>query len=221
MIVTIDGPSGTGKSTVAKKLADRLGWVYFDTGALYRALSWQILRRQVPLTSSKAIEALLQTFLFSVEKRNHREVYFVSGHDVTQAIRSPEVTAVVSQISAMKCVRSAMLPLQRNIAKRGSTVFEGRDLGTVVFPRAEVKFFLTASLEVRAKRRLEDLRRHFPSKQFDYETVLRTIDMRDTHDCKRELAPLKCAADAIVVDTSSLPIDGVVSILETQIKNIL
>ncbi len=220
MIVTIDGPSGTGKSTIAKKLADRLGWVYFDTGALYRALSWQILSKEAPLTP-QALKPILQAFLFSVEKKEHREVYLVNGQDVTREIRTPKVTDIVSKISAMECVRTALLPLQRDIAKKGQIVFEGRDLGTVVFPRADFKFFLTASLEVRAKRRLKDLQTLFPAGKFDYKTVLHTIEKRDSKDSKRELAPLTCAFDAIVLDTSELSIDDVVSILEIQIKKSL
>jgi len=220
MIVTIDGPSGTGKSTVAKRLADRLGYTYFDTGALYRAIAWKILHDKISVTDVAKIEKMLQTFSFHVETQNNQKVYCVDDHDVTKEIRSQEVTAIVSEISAMKCVRDAMRPIQKIFSQEGPTVFEGRDLGTVIFPHAEVKFFLTAAPEVRAKRRLRDLQHKFPDRAdlFTLEDVLQKIRDRDTYDSSRELAPLKQAEDAILVDTSDLSIDEVVTTLEKYIK---
>lgn len=216
MIITIDGPSGTGKSTVAKHLADALGYLYFDTGALYRAIAWKILREGIPLSDHKKIEDMLKAFSFETREKR----YFVDGEEVTKAIRSTEVTAIVSEVSAMKSVRDAMRPLQEAVAHKGPTVFEGRDLGTVVFPQADIKFFLTARSDVRARRRLKDLQEKFPDRaeMFSYEQILKDIEERDTYDSSRDLAPLKQADDAILVDTSDLSIEDVVSILKKHIK---
>ena len=220
MIVTIDGPSGTGKSTVAKKLAEKLGYTYFDTGALYRAISWKILADDIPLADLDAIEQMLRTFSFHLGTHLGQKIYKVDTHDVTKAIRSQEVTAIVSEVSAMKCVRDAMRPLQELFSHEGPTVFEGRDLGTVVFPHADVKFFLTAQPAVRAKRRLKDLQQKFPERasEFIYEDILQKIEDRDAYDSSRKLAPLKQADDAILVDTSQMTIDEVVATLENYVK---
>lgn len=219
MIITIDGPSGTGKSTVAKELAARLGWTYFDTGALYRSIAWKVLQSRISSpASSKEVEALLERFDFAIETRGGQKCYFVDGEDVTTAIRTLEVTSIVSEVSAMKCVRDSMLPLQRKFSEKGSTVFEGRDLGTIVFPDAHLKFFLTASCKVRAARRLEELKRRFPGKNFEFMDIFQNIQKRDKFDSERKLAPLKCAEDAITLDTSDLLIEEVVSLLENYVK---
>lgn len=220
MIVTIDGPSGTGKSTVAEKLAEKLGYTYFDTGALYRAIAWKILKDDIALTDLDTIEKMLKTFSFHVETHDGQKIYKVDADDVTKAIRSQEVTDIVSEVSAMKCVRDAMRPLQELFSQEGPTVFEGRDLGTVVFPHADVKFFLTAQPAVRAKRRLKDLQQKFPDREseFSYEDILQKIKDRDAYDSSRELAPLKQADDAILVDTSQMTIDEVVATLENYVK---
>jgi len=220
MIITIDGPSGTGKSTVAKNLAKALGFAYFDTGALYRAISWKILHEKISLTDETAIAEMLKIFSFRVETEQNQKIYYVDSSDVTKAIRSEEVTAAVSKISAIKSVRDAMRPLQESFSREGSSVFEGRDLGTIIFPHADVKFFLTARAEVRAKRRLKDLQQKFPGRAhaFSYEDILQNIRDRDEYDSTRLLAPLKQAEDAILVDTSELSIEKVVSILEKYVK---
>ena len=218
MIITIDGPSGTGKSTVAKELAARLGWVYFDTGALYRSVAWKILQSQISPASSKEVEALLERFDFAIKTRGGQKCYFVDGEDVTTAIRTLEVSSIVSEVSAMKCVRDGMLPLQRKFSEKGSTIFEGRDLGTIVFPDAHLKFFLTASCKVRAERRLEELKRRFPGKKFEFTDILQNIQKRDAFDSERKLAPLRCPEDAITLDTSDLLIEEVVSLLENYVK---
>lgn len=220
MIVTIDGPSGTGKSTVAEKLAEKLGYTYFDTGALYRAIAWKILKDDIALTDLDGIEKMLRSFSFHVETHEGQKTYKVDADDVTKAIRSQEVTGIVSEVSAMKCVRDAMRPLQELFSQEGPTVFEGRDLGTVVFPDADVKFFLTAQPAVRAKRRLKDLQQKFPDRasEFSYEDILQKIKDRDAYDSSRELAPLKQADDAILVETSQMTIDEVVVTLENYVK---
>ncbi|MCB1109830.1 MAG: (d)CMP kinase [Chlamydiia bacterium] len=210
MIITIDGPSGTGKSTVARGLAEVLGMTYFDTGALYRAISWQILEKKISCDQKEALSSLLESFTYRIRMVEGEKHYFVGKTDVTQAIRSPEVTAIVSEVSALKEVREALKPLQVNFSKEMDVVFEGRDLGTVVFPQAEIKFFLTARPEVRAERRFKELQRKFPDQTFSFDETLQEIQKRDQFDSSREIAPLKRAEDAILIDTSDLTVEEVI-----------
>lgn len=205
-VVTIDGPAGTGKSTVAKGLAEALGFSYFDTGALYRAITWKVLQERISLDDHKKLGALLKAFSFHI-KEGH---YYVGTTDVTKAIRSKEVTAHVSAVSALSQVREALKPIQVSVSEETDAVFEGRDLGTVVFPHADLKFFLTARAEVRAQRRLKDLQEKFPEQSFSFEKILQEIQERDTYDSNRTLAPLKQADDAVLVDTSGLSIVEVI-----------
>ena len=209
MIITIDGPAGTGKSTTAQKLADAIGFTYFDTGALYRAISWQILETGTSYENDEALSKLLKSFSFRIRLIEGNKRYFVGNEDVTKVIRSKEVTAIVSEVAALKKVRDALKPLQVNFSKEIDVVFEGRDLGTVVFPHAHLKFFLTARPEIRAKRRYRELVQKFPNQTFSYETILKEIQERDSYDSTREHAPLKQAEDAILVDTSDLTIEEV------------
>ncbi|QVL57924.1 MAG: (d)CMP kinase [Simkaniaceae bacterium] len=209
MIITIDGPAGTGKSTTARRLADEIGFTYFDTGALYRAISWQILEAGISYQDEEALSKLLKTFTFRIQLNNGDIRYLVGNEDVTEVIRSKEVTAIVSEVAALKKVRDALKPLQDNVSKEIDVVFEGRDLGTVVFPHAQLKFFLTARPETRAKRRYHELVQRFPNQTFSYETILKEIEERDAYDSEREHAPLKQAKDAILIDTSELTIEEV------------
>ena len=214
MIITLDGPAGTGKSTVAKRLAKVIGFTYFDTGALYRAISWKILQDQVEYQDKDALGELLRSFSFKIELIEGEKHYFVGKEDVTKAIRTKEVTAIVSEVSALQEVREALKPLQVDFAREIDVVFEGRDLGTVVFTEAELKFYLTARPDIRAKRRLKDLEERFPDQSFHYGTILSEIEQRDQLDSSRTLAPLKQADDAVLVDTSDLSIDQVVERLQ-------
>ncbi|MCY3974793.1 MAG: (d)CMP kinase [Simkaniaceae bacterium] len=222
MIITIDGPSGTGKSVTAKRLALRLGCDYFDTGALYRAVAWKILKSRVSPGDTARVEEVVRSFSFSTRTLGPdglERAYYVDDQDVTEEIRSMEVTAVISKVAAMACVREALIPLQRNVADEGSVIFEGRDLGTVIFPHADVKFFLTADVETRAGRRLVDLSERFPERtDLSYEAVLKSITERDRSDSTRSLAPLTQPADAIVVDTTSSDVEEVVDILEKYVR---
>src|SRR3990167_8224010 len=154
MIVTIDGPSGTGKSTVARLLAKKMHFSFYDTGALYRSVAWWILQNRIALDK---IQEQLPSFCFRIEEGSEGKKYFVHEEEVTSLIRSPEITALASKIAALKEVREALLPLQRLYAKEHDSVFEGRDLGTVVFPLADIKVFLTAKSLVRAKRRYQEM----------------------------------------------------------------
>lgn len=218
MIITIDGPSGTGKSTVARGLADALEITYFDTGALYRAISWQILKEGISYHEKEELLALLKAFSYRIQTVNGEKHYFVGNTDVTIAIRGPEVTAIVSEVSALKEVREALKPLQINFSKEMDVVFEGRDLGTVVFPHADVKFFLVARPEVRAERRYKELQKKFPNQTFSQEKTLQEIESRDNSDSSRKIAPLKQADDAVLVDTSDLTIKEVVQKLKEIIQ---
>lgn len=214
MIITIDGPAGTGKSTTARSLADAIGFTYFDTGALYRGISWQILETGISYQDDEALSKLLKTFSFRIRLINGNKRYFVGNMDVTEAIRSKSVTAIVSEVAALKKVRDVLKPLQVNFSKEIDVVFEGRDLGTVVFPHAHLKFFLTARPEIRAKRRYRELSEKFPDQTFSYKTILKEIQERDAYDSGREHAPLKQAEDAILIDTSDFTVEEVTNQLK-------
>lgn len=216
MIVTIDGPSGTGKSTIARMLAKKLELPFFDTGALYRALAWWIAENKIlqnELTSS------LDRFDFSVIEEKGNKEYFVSGVNVTKAIRQKDITEMASKIAAIKEVRSALLPIQREYAQKYGAVFEGRDLGTVVFPRADVKIFLTARPDVRAERRFKEMIEKDPSVQWNKQDILEALEKRDAQDSSRDIAPLKCPEGAFILDTSDLKIEEVVETLYQYIQD--
>ncbi len=212
MIITIDGPIATGKSTIAKKLAHEIGFIYFDTGAMYRCLTYGILKQHVNAEDPQALEESLKNFTFDIKIKHGERCYFVEGEEVTLKIRGAEVTSAVSKISAIPAVRGKLVAMQREWAVGVNAVFEGRDMGSVVFPAAELKIFLTGNPEVRAARRFAELREKFPeeSKDLTVQKVLEDIDARDSHDTKREISPLIQAPDAVVVDTSDLTLDEVV-----------
>lgn len=222
MIITIDGPSGTGKTTVARTLAKRLKFVYFDTGAMYRALTWYVLEHNVDIHDEEALKNLIGTFSFHIEDTQCHKKYFIGEQDVTEIIRSSPVTAFVSAVSALKTVRDSLLHIQHDFARERDVVFEGRDLGTVVFPRAEFKIFLTADPEVRAERRFREFVEKSPeaAKSLSKAAVLESIEKRDALDSTREIAPLKCPPDAHTIDTTSLSIeqvvDAIVSLFEEE-----
>lgn len=218
MIVTLDGPSGTGKSTIAKLLAQKLGFSYFDTGAMYRSLAWYLIDKKVDISNPTEIEQVLPNFTYTIKEEGASKNYLVCGADVTEKIRSKEITEVVSPISAYKIVRDLLSKIQKKCGENGNSVFEGRDLGSVVFPQAECKIFLTARPEIRAKRRYLELLGKNPSLQDTEESILEAINKRDQFDSNREHAPLKCPENAYVVDTSDMTIDQVVEKILTYVR---
>ncbi|HEY2811109.1 MAG TPA: (d)CMP kinase [Rhabdochlamydiaceae bacterium] len=221
MIVTIDGPSGTGKTTVARTLAERLRFVYFDTGAMYRALTWFVLQHSVDIHNGEALQELLSRFSFNVQYSKGQKRYFVGNEDVTEVIRSQPITAHVSAVSALKMVRDSLLDIQHRFAKNRDVVFEGRDLGTVVFPKAEVKIFLTADPEVRAERRFKELLEKYPdaASGHDRKTIRADLQRRDALDSSRQVAPLKCPDDAHTIDTSQLSVAQIVEEIASFVHN--
>jgi len=203
-IIAIDGPASSGKSTTARLVAKRLGYLYLDTGAMYRAITLKALRAGVDLDDEKALEKLARDSSLSMNFENEQLRVFLNGEEVTAQIRSPEVSNSVSKVSAYPGVRGAMVALQREFAKEGGIVAEGRDMGTVVFPGAEVKIFLTCDLKERAKRRYLELESQGISSSPD--AVLENLSSRDQIDSTREDSPLLEAEGAVVVDTTNLTI---------------
>lgn len=212
MIITIDGPVATGKSTIAKKLAESISYIFFDTGAMYRVLTYGILKHGIDVDSSEQLNAFLADFQLDIKVSHRERHYFFEGEDITQKIRGPEVTFAVSKISAIKAVRDKLVTLQREMAEGVNAVFEGRDMGTVVFPDAALKIYLTGRDEVRAKRRYDELVAKYPdqTKELTVEKCLNELTQRDRFDSTREYAPLTQAKDAFVIDTSDLSIDEIV-----------
>ena len=202
--IAIDGPSGAGKSTLARRLAAKLGFIYVDTGALYRAIALSMLRRNAE--TEEQIIGSLKELNVTLRYEDGEQHVFANGEDVSGLIRTPEVTMAASRVSAIPAVRKYLFDLQQDFAKTHSVVMDGRDIGTVVLPNADVKIYLTASAEKRAMRRfLEMQEKHIVGQT--YEEVLADVIRRDEQDMNREIAPLKQAEDAVLVDTSDLDLD--------------
>lgn len=200
--IAIDGPSGAGKSTLAKRLAAHYGYLYLDTGALYRAIGLYALRQGADPQDGPAIERLLPAIGLRLTHEGGVQHVYLNGEDVSAAIRAEEVGMAASGVSAHPAVRAFLLDTQRDIAKTTDVLMDGRDIGTVVLPDATVKIFLTASPEVRARRRYDELAAK--GERPDYESVLADVKQRDYNDTHRDIAPLRQAADAVLVDTSAL-----------------
>lgn len=222
MIITIDGPVATGKSSVARKVAEKLGFVFFDTGAMYRCLTYAVLTQHVNLENPKEVENFLLHFHFEIKIEKGERHYYVGKENVSDKIRQAEVTASVSKVSAIPAVRHALVPIQHAFAEGVDAVFEGRDMGTDVFPQADLKIFLSGRPEVRAKRRFDELRAKFPdnTQQLTLEKCLQDITQRDLYDSTRETSPLRKAADAHIVDTSDLSLDQVVERILSLVKGL-
>ncbi|HAS92960.1 MAG TPA: (d)CMP kinase [Sedimentibacter sp.] len=202
MIIAIDGPSGAGKSTVARLLSKKLGYEYIDTGAMYRALAYKAYKQNIDINEANIAELLETTNI----TYNDNKV-FLDGENVENLIRNEEISTAASKISSLKIVREKMVEIQRKIAKNKNVVLEGRDIGTIVFPDAEHKFFITASLEERAKRRYEQLKLN--NIKADYTNVINDMIKRDENDSTRKFSPLKPAEDAILIDTTNMDLNEV------------
>ena len=208
MVIAIDGPAGVGKSTVAKLLAARLGFLYLDTGALYRAIAWKTLHSRIGLSDHEKIVTMLPTTSIEMRFDNKAMQVLVDGEDITGQLRTSEVTEAASMVSAIPAVREWLLPIQQQIGQRGSVVAEGRDIGTRIFPDAPFKFFLDADATVRVARRHRELIAAGRGGSID--TTSQDLSTRDMRDRTRSVAPLIPAADARSIDTSALSPEQVV-----------
>lgn len=203
--VAIDGPSGAGKSTVARAAAAKLGYVYVDTGAMYRAIGLAVCRRGISGDDIAGIVATLPTVELAIRYQDGEQHILLCGEDVSEAIRTPEIAKYASQVSAVPEVRAFLLETQRNMAKNGNILMDGRDIGTVILPDAPVKIFLTASDEARAQRRYLELCEK--GQQVTFDQVLQDIRQRDLQDSTRAVAPLRQADDAVLLDTSDISLE--------------
>ena len=216
IIVAIDGPAGAGKSTVAKRLAKELGYTYMDTGAMYRAFALKAARDGIDLENEDALRAALAATNIELHEDAGGPRVVLDGRDVAGEIRTPELSQSASKVSALKPVRERMVELQRAMGARGGIVAEGRDIGTVVFPGAEVKVFLTAGSDERARRRFAELKGN--GKGVTLEETVAEMEERDRRDREREYAPLRQADDAIAIDSTGMTVDEVLERIMKEIK---
>lgn len=208
LIITIDGPAGTGKSTVARLLAKKLGLSYLDTGALYRVITYQALKKDVSPKDRQSLSRLMKSLHIKFKDNRDQQKVFLNGRDVTKLIREPHITENVFHYAELPLVRKVMLKIQRKLGANGNIVAEGRDLGSVVFPRADIKFYLDASASERARRRWKELKNK--GIKMGYQNVLSEIKSRDKRDRNRAIAPLMKTRDAVRIDTTHLSIKEVV-----------
>lgn len=215
--VAIDGPAGSGKSTVSKILGKKLNILCLDTGAMYRACALKCMKEGVDFSDEASVCRIVEKIDLRIKYENGMQKTFLDGHDVSEEIRTPEISMYASTVSAFWCVRKKMVELQREIASRTSCILDGRDIGTNVLPSAEFKFYLTASAEVRAKRRFDEN----TARGFDvpYSEILSEIIKRDEQDKNRKIAPLVKADDALLVDSSGMTVDEVVGLMEKIIRD--
>jgi cytidylate kinase len=214
LLITIDGPAGAGKTSVSRALADRLGYRYIDTGALYRGIALAVRNQGVDPQDGESLKRLCKDIDLNFIKQKQGLVLFLNGENISDRIRTPEITMMASTVSAHPIVREFLLDLQKDLGREKAAVFEGRDMGTVVFPHADLKFFLDASTRTRARRRYEEQKSKI-SQTLD--EVERDIQRRDRNDSTRDVAPLKPAADAIIIDSTEMNVDEVVDFMVSHI----
>ncbi len=218
LVIAIDGPSGAGKSTAARLLADRLGYLYIDTGAMYRAIGWKARQEKIDTADEGKLTDLCRRSVVTIKKDNIDPRIYMDGIDVTSEIRTPEMGMMASAVSKSPAVRARLLMLQRELGKNGGVVMDGRDIGTVVFPDAEVKFFLEASAEERGRRRYLELKEK--GMDVDCARITEEIQDRDRQDSGRELAPLKKADDALLIDSTALSIGATIEKMLSVINKV-
>lgn len=216
MKIAIDGPAGAGKSTIARQLASQLGLVYVDTGAMYRALTWKAINKSLDLNDEKSLYQLALNTDIQFKNNNGVQSIICDNRDITDFIRSPMVSAAVSKVSSYSSLRKVMIKQQQKMAQVCSVIMDGRDIGECVLPEADYKIFLTAQVEVRAKRRKEELARQ--GYNIDIDNICRDIKERDNNDSNREMGALKILPDSIVIDTSYLDINEVISLIKSFIR---
>lgn len=217
MIVAVDGPAGSGKGTVTKRIEQELGFLNLDTGATYRCVALEVLRRGISLNDEREIIKVANEIKIEINNKGEKDIILLNGEDVSKEIRTNDVTQIVSQVSSIIPVREKMVEVQRNLAKGKNVIVEGRDIGTVVFPNADIKIYIDASEEVRAKRRYEENKQN--GIDTTYEEVLENVRMRDYNDMHKKVGALKKADDAILVDSTNLSIDEVVNKIKEIIIN--
>ena len=213
--IALDGPAGAGKSTIAKAVAKKLSFIYVDTGALYRAIGFYAIKNKI--SSENEIISSLKKIKVDLKFENNLQKVFLCDEDISEEIRTPEVSMMASKISAIPAVREFLFDLQQDLAKKNNVIMDGRDIGTVILPEANVKIFLTASSEKIAERRYKELIEK--GLQVDYDDILKDIIKRDYDDSNRKIAPLKAAADAIFVDTSAYNLEESINLILTIINN--
>ena len=214
--IALDGPSGSGKSTLAKFISNKLNVLYLDTGAMYRACAVKAIKLGIDTFDEKGVETFINDIDLKIKYQDGAQRTFLDGEDVSEKIREPHVSMAASNISSLKCVRLKMVDMQRKIAGDMSCVLDGRDIGSYVLPNADYKFYITASVEVRAQRRFLELTAK--GHAVDFEELKKEIEQRDFNDKNRDFAPLRQAEDAILIDTSDLTIDQVIDKVLSYIK---
>ena len=219
LIVAVDGPAGSGKGTITKKIEKELGLINLDTGATYRCVALEALRHGLTVNDEEDIIKLLDSIDIQIQNEGDKDIIYLNGEDVSKEIRETAVTEIVSPISAIIAVRKKMIELQRELAKGKNVIVEGRDIGTVVFPNADLKIYLDANEEIRAKRRYEESIKS--GINITYDEVLKHIKWRDNNDKNKKVGALKKAEDAIVIDTSYMSIDDAVEAVKEKIENLI
>ena len=215
MIIAIDGPAASGKSTSAKLLADKLNFLYLDTGAMYRCIALAVIENQIDINNEQSLKDFIESFKLEMRTVDGVSVFLINGENVSKKIRTSSISKKVSEISAIPSIRKYMVNMQRSFAKNTKCVVEGRDIGTVVFPKATIKFFMIASVEVRAKRRQLELRRL--GEEITLKDLQKDIEARDKYDSERSHSPLKKAFDAIEIDTTNMTLRDQ---LRVMVKNV-